>query len=329
MRIVVTGAAGFIGGVVVRQLVARGEQVVALVRDPARPGSLDPPSVEVVQSDLSEVETLTRQVDGTDALIHAAGSYRVGIPAAERAAMTDANVGATRRVLDAAIAAGVPRIVHVSTINAFGNTRGMVVDETFRRDPRNGFVSHYDETKWLAQEEAEARIAAGAPIVIAMPGATYGPGDHSGIGQQLGQASSGTLPFIALGALGISPVHVDDLAAGILATLDRGALGRAYALGGPNVRLIDALRIAARAGGRRLPRLTIPTVVLRVGTAIAPNLGAALGVRPNLREILRAADGVTYWASSARAASELGYHTRGLEPGIAEVFGNSAGAAGG
>ena len=81
-------------------------------------------------------------------------------------------MGSTARTLDAAIAAGVPRIVHVSTVNAFGDTHGKVVDETYRRDRRAGFLSWYDDTKYRAHLVAEARIEAGAPIVIvhARPG---------------------------------------------------------------------------------------------------------------------------------------------------------------
>src|SRR4029077_704577 len=103
-------------------------------------------------------------------VIHYAGSYRVGISASERPAMYEANVALTERVLDAAIALGIPRIVYVSTVNAFGNTKGRVPDETFRRDLADGFASYYDETKYQAHVAAEARIAAGAPIVIVMPG---------------------------------------------------------------------------------------------------------------------------------------------------------------
>ena len=100
---------------------------------------------------------------GAAGVIHIAGSYLVGIPASERPAMYEANVGATQRVLDAAIAAGVPRIVYISTVNVFGNTHGRIVDETYHRDLAEGFVSYYDETKYLAHVAAEARIEAGAP----------------------------------------------------------------------------------------------------------------------------------------------------------------------
>jgi dihydroflavonol-4-reductase len=320
-RVVVTGAAGFIGRSLVRQLAARGDHVIALVRDPELAGRTAGPSVELVASDLSDTAALTVVVLGADGLIHAAGSYRVGIPVSERPAMFDANVGTTERVLDAAIAVGVPRIVYLSSINAYGNTHGRIVDESYRRDPKDGFGSYYDETKWLAQLAAEERIANGAPIVIVQPGTTYGPGDHSSVGQQLLQAYLGTAPFIAMGQLGISPVHVEDLGAGILAALDRGKPGRTYALGGPNVRLKDAMGIAARAAGHGPPRLTIPTWFLRFGARLGPNLGGMFGLSPNLREILSASDGVTFWASSARAAAELGYRPRDLASGFADAFG--------
>ncbi len=306
MKVVVTGGSGFIGRVVVRQLAARGDQVVALVR-----------------SDLSDVERMTSVMRGADAVIHSAGSYRVGIPASERPAMLDANVGTTTRVLDAAEAAGVPRRIYVSTVGVLGNTHDQVVDETYRRDLKDGYLSYYDETKWLAHLDVERRIAAGAPVVSVLPGFVYGPGDHSAVGSQLLQAYLGTAPFVGLGGLGVSLVHVEDLAAGILAAVDRAGLGRAYILAGTNIRFIDAMRIAAAAGGRRAPRVRIPDVVLRIGAGLAPNLGARFGLDPNLREIVRSSMGVTFWASSARAAAELGYVTRDLPAGFADAFGGA------
>jgi dihydroflavonol-4-reductase len=326
VRVVVTGGAGFVGRSLVRRLLTRGDEVIALVRDPRdeRTAKLAGPSVELVGSDLRDPATLTAVMTGTDAVVHAAGSYRVGIPASERPAMYELNVAASERVLDAAIAAQVPRIVHVSTVNAFGNTKGRIVDETFRRDPSLGYVSYYDETKWLAHHAAELRAADGAPVMIVQPSQVYGRGDHSAIGAQLAAAYAGTLPFIGLGGIGIGFVHVDDLTAGIVAVLERGQVGRAYILGGPAIRLRDALATAARAGGKRLPRLVIPDLPLRIGATLLPNAGGLFGLSPNLREIVSASIGVTYWASPARAAAELGFTTRPLEEGLADTYGGTA-----
>ncbi|TAK01040.1 MAG: NAD-dependent epimerase/dehydratase family protein [Chloroflexota bacterium] len=317
-RIVVTGGAGFVGSAVCRVLHERGDQVVALVRDPGRAGrlrDLASEGVELIESDLSDLNRLAADLDAADAVIHAAGSYRVGITKVERGAMWDANVGATTAVLDAAEVAHVPRIVHVSTCGVFGDTRGEVVDESFRRDLRDGFASWYDETKYGAHEVAEQRIRAGAPVVIVLPSQVYGPGDQSAVGRQLRQAAAGRLGYTVLDAVGLGFVHVDDLAAGIVATLDRGRAGEAYVLSGPTARLRQAIEVAAAVGGHAPPRLRIPTGVLR---ALVP-IGGLIG-RHGLREIVDSGAGVTYWASSAKAHHELGFSPRGLEEGFRDTF---------
>jgi len=316
VRVIVTGGAGFVGRAVIRALNRRGDSAVALVRDPARTRDLAADGVELLADNLSDVARLTDRLRGADAVIHIAGSYRIGITKAEQPAMLDANVGTTTRLLEAARAARVPKIVYVSTVNIFGNTRGAVVDETFRRDVANGFLSWYDETKYRAHEVAEQAALAGAPIVIVLPSQVYGPGDHSGFGEQMRLASEGRLPYRALDEVGVGLVHVDDLAGGIVAALDRGTLGEAYVLSGPRTTLGEAVVVAARLAGRRPPRLRLPTGLLR---AMAP-LGRFIG-RPNLRELISASDGVTYWAPSDKAERELGFRPRAIETGLRDTFG--------
>lgn len=316
MRVWLSGGGGFVGGAVARLLRGRGDEVVAVVRDPSRATALAAIGAEPVAGDLASTEAIAAGMRGVDAVVHAAGSYRIGIPPTERAAMWDANVGTTTRVLDAATAAGVPRIAYVSTVNVFGNTRGRLVDESYVRDLRDGFLSWYDETKFRAHDAALERIAAGAPIVVAMPGQVYGPGDHSSVGEQLRLAGSGKLPYRAVEDVGVCLVHVDDLAAGIAAVVDRGRIGQAYVLAGPPIRLGEAIALAARLHGRRPPRLRIPTTALRV---LAP-LGRIIG-QPNLRELISSSAGVTYWASAGKAALELGFAPRPIEAGFRDTFG--------
>ena len=325
MRVVVTGGRGFIGGAVVRRLVGRGDTVVAIVRDPDAAGELASLGVELRRGDLARTMAIVDAMRGADAVIHLAGSYRVGIPASERPAMHDTNVGATNRVLDAASTANLERVVHVSTVNVFGNTKGRIVDERYRRDLADGFLSYYDETKFLAHRAVEERIATGAPAVIVMPGTTYGPGDHSAIGEQIEGAYRGTLPFRGFQGLGISAAYVEDLGAGIVAGLDRGRIGESYILAGENMRLGDAMDSAARLGGRKLPRLVLPDGVLRLASYAPAALARAAGQPDDLREVYAASAGVTYWASSAKAAGELGYTPRVLASGLRAWFGPSAG----
>jgi nucleoside-diphosphate-sugar epimerase len=320
MRVFVTGGAGFIGLAVVRRLVERGDRVMAVVRDPERATALTDLGVETRAGDLTRTAAIVDAMRGTDAAIHIAGMYRVGIPASMRPAMHDANVGATHRMIDATVTAGVDRLVYVSTVNALGNTRGRIVDERHRRDLADGFLSYYDETKYLAHRAVRERMDAGLPAVIVMPGVTYGPRDHSGTGEQLKGAHDGTLGYVALGDVGISAVYVEDVAAGIVGALDRGRIGESYVLAGENTRLRDAMAVAARIGGRGMPRLEIPTAMMRIGSKAPAFLARAAGLPDDLGEVLRASLGVTYWASSAKAATELGYRPRDLASGLRATF---------
>ena len=165
MKAFVTGGAGFVGGAVVRQLLARGDHVTAAVRDPHNAGSLGMSGAALVGLDLAAPDPapLVAAMEGADAVFHLAGSYRVGIRPGQRPAMWAANVTATGRVLDAAATTGVGRIVYTSTANVLGNTLGQLPDETFRRAQPPAFLSWYDETKYRAHLLAEERAANGAP----------------------------------------------------------------------------------------------------------------------------------------------------------------------
>jgi dihydroflavonol-4-reductase len=314
-RIWISGASGFVGRAVVRLLVERGDDVTTPVRDPRRAEGLAALGATVVEDDLADVRALTETFRDFDAGIHAAGEYRVGVRRSERGAMWDANVGLTTRVLDAAEDARLPRLVYVSTCNVFGNTHGRVVDEAFRRDLRDGFLSWYDETKYGAHEVVEQRIARGAPVVIVLPSQVYGPGDHSGYGEQLRLAFEGKLRYRALPGQALCLVHVDDLAAGIVAALDRGTIGESYILAGPPISYDDAVRLAAKLGGRKVP-FAIPKGLVQ---RLAP-LGPLIG-QPNLREVITASIDVTYLASAEKAERELGFRPRPVADGLRATFG--------
>ena len=171
--------------------------------------------------------------------------------------MYESNVNGTENVLDAAIEAGIARIVYVSTVNVFGNTKEQVVDESYQRDESEGFLSCYDETKYKSHQIAKDRIAKGAPIVIVQPGGVYGPGDHSELGNFIDQTRTGKLRAKAFPQLGFNLVYVDDVVDGILLALDKGKVGESYVLGGADRAhgrpdLED--RRAVRAGRRRRRR---------------------------------------------------------------------------
>jgi dihydroflavonol-4-reductase len=214
MKVFLTGGTGFIGGEVARRLRARGDDVVALVRTPGKATALSAIGCTLVQGDVADAGAVRRGLDGADAAIHGAAIYEVGILPSRRPAMYEANVTGTRTVLSAALDAGTPKVVYVSTIAAFGDTKGAVVDETYEHPGR--YTSYYDETKHLAHQEARRQIAAGLPLVVVQPGAVYGPGDHSVVGDLVHKLVKGRLPFVPFPAMGLNAVHRDDVADGIL-----------------------------------------------------------------------------------------------------------------
>ena len=182
-------------------------------------------------------------------------------------------------------------------------------------------MSYYDETKYLAHQAAQDRIKGGAPIVIVMPGQVYGPDDHSEASAQIAAAYAGKLRYTAFPTLGLAWVHVHDLADGIIAALDHGRPGESYVLAGDPRRMGDSVAVAARRGGRKPPRLTLPAVLLRLLAPINDRLGGLPGMPANLREVIRAGDGVTYWARHDKSTRELGFKLRGLEQGIIDTWG--------
>jgi dihydroflavonol-4-reductase len=319
MRIFLTGGTGFIGGHVARKLRERGDDVRALVRSLDKGRPLEQLGCELVAGDLADDAAIAEGLEGSDALIHGAAIYEVGIPADEHRRMYESNVLGTERVLGAALAAKTPKVVYVSTVGAFGNTHGEVVDESYQH-PGKEFTSYYEQTKYEAHQIAKRLIADGLPCVIVQPGGVYGPDDHSALGQQINQFLAGRMPLIAFPDLGMNMVHVEDVAAGILLALDRGTPGEAYVLGGEITTMRELIATVGRVADKKPPSRAVPTPVLKALTPVGGLVGKAMGQPPNLRELISSADGVTFWAKHDKAIAELGYSPRGLEAGLRETL---------
>ena len=260
-------------------------------------------------------------------MFHIGAIYKVGVKKSEADSLWEANVRGTERVLDAAHDAGVKRIVYTSTVNVFGNTGGQVVDESYRRDESDGFLSVYDETKYRAHLVAEDRIGRGYPIVIVQPGGVYGPNDHSELGNMIDQAARGKLPAKMFPEAGFMLVHVEDVADGHLLAHDKGEVGEAYVLAGEQTRMGEIVDRAAATAGRKPPRMTMPNGLIKLSAPLGPVIGPAMGFPPNLRELISVSAGVTYWAKDDKARSELGFQPRALDDGLRETIGAAPAAA--
>jgi dihydroflavonol-4-reductase len=320
MRVFVTGGTGFIGGQVVRKLRERGDEVRALVRSPDKGQALADLGCELVSGTLSNKDAIGAGMQGCEAAIHGAAVYEVGIPESEHRAMYEANVIGTENVLRAALEAKLPKVVYISTVGAFGNTKGQVVDESYEH-PGTSFTSYYEETKLEAHRLAKRLIAEeGLSCVIVQPGGVYGPQDHSAIGQQMNQFLAGRMPLIAFPDLGFNMVHVDDVAAGVLLALDKGKSGEAYVLGGQITTMRELVQTLARVAGKKAPRRALPTPLMKAMTPFGPIVGKVMGQGPNLRELISSADNVTFWAKHDKAMAELEYSPRGLEQGLRDTL---------
>jgi nucleoside-diphosphate-sugar epimerase len=320
VKVFITGATGFIGGRVARDLRARGDEVTCLVRSPEKGSELVALGCELLQGDLGDEAALRTGMDGVDAVIHGAAVYEVGIPKSEHEAMYEANVLGTERVLRAAMAAKISKVVYISTVAAFLNTRGEVVDETYVH-PADDYTSYYEETKVQAHRVARRLIdEEGLPCVIVQPGAVYGPGDHSALGSQMDQFLAGKMPMIAFPDLGMNLVYVDDAAEGVLQALDKGEIGESYVLGGQITTMREIIETLAGVSGKKAPKRAMPTALLRTLTPIGPLVGKVMNQGPNLSELISSADGVTFWAKHDKAMAQLDYSPRNLEQGLRDTL---------
>src|SRR5919109_2656241 len=320
MRVFVTGGTGFIGGHVVAKLRDRGDEVRALVRTPDQGAALAERGCQLVPGTLADKLVIREAMEGCDAAIHGAAIYEVGIPQSKRREMYEANVVGTENVLRAALEMKLDRVVYISTVGAFGNTRGRVVDESYEH-PGTEFTSYYEQTKHEAHRLAKRLIAEeGLPCVIVQPGGVYGPDDHSALGRQMSQFLAGRMPLIAFPDAGFNMVHVADVADGVLLALDKGKPGEAYVLGGQITTMRELISTLARVAGKKAPSRTLPIPLMKAMTPLGPIVGKLMGQGPNLRELISSADNVTFWAKHDKAMAELGYSPRGLEQALRDTL---------
>jgi len=318
VRVLVTGATGFIGGRLARRLLADGHEVVALVRDPARGGELAAAGAELVQADITDPASLPPAMAGVEAAFHLAAWYKVG--ARDRARARRINVEGTRNVLLAMGEAGVAKGVYTSSIAIYSDTRGREVEEGYRFTGRH--ISLYDATKAEAHwEVAVPALGEGLPLVIVQPGLVYGPGDTSAIGDLLRRYLRRKLPMVPRGPE-YCWAHVDDIVAGHLLALEKGRVGESYHLTGPRASLVEALELAERLTGVPAPRLRPGPAFFRAMSWLMQPVSWLLPLPTDLHpETLRVLAGATYLASSAKARRELGWACRGLEEGLGETLG--------
>ena len=314
----VTGGTGFVGAAVIRELLAHGHRVTALVRPGSDRRNLDGLSVALREGRLEDRESLVRAIDGAGALFHVAADYRFWVP--DRAAMFGANVDGTRTLMEAALAAGVPRIVYTSSVAVLGRTPDRTGADETTPVAYDQMIGPYKQSKFRAEEAVRDLIATrGLPCIIVNPSAPVGPRDvkPTPTGRMVLDAARGRLP--AYVDSGLNVVHVEDVAIGHRLAFERGTIGERYVLGGENVVLGDLLRAIARFAGRRGPLVQLPIGPLVPLAHALQAFGRMTGIAPPLTPDLLRMARHRMWFSSAKAAHDLGYRARPTEDAIADA----------
>jgi nucleoside-diphosphate-sugar epimerase len=316
MKYFLTGATGFIGARVARQLAEAGHQVVVVVRSPNKAQNLADLRIAIHKGDVTDKESMRAPMAGVDGVFHIAGWYKIGVR--DKRPAEQINVQGTRNVLELMRELGIPKGVYTSTLAVNSDTHGKLVDETYRYDGPH--LSEYDRSKWAAHQVAEQFIAGGLPLVIVMPGLVYGPGDTSSVRTTLIQYLQRKLPMIPRGSA-FSWAHVDDIARGHILAMEKGVPGESYIIAGPTSTLEDALVLAEQITGVPAPRLRAAPGLLK---AMSRLMGVVEKVVPvpdaYSAEYLRINAGVTYIGDNAKARRELGYNPRPLKVGLAETL---------
>lgn len=317
MKYFVTGATGFVGGRVVRQLIEAGHQVVAVVRTPAKAKDLRALGVDVQQGDVTDRESMREPMRGTDGVFHIAGWYKVGVK--DKSEGEKINIQGTRNVLELMQELGIRKGVYTSTLAVNSDTHGKLVDETYHYTGPH--LSEYDRTKWVAHYEvADPLIAQGFPLVIVQPGVIYGPGDTSSVHTTFVQYLQRKLPLIPAHTA-FSWAHVDDIARGHILAMEKGTAGQSYIIAGPTHSLVEALHEARDITGVPLPRLVASPGLMKTMAATMSVVEKVIPVPESYSsEYLRVSAGVTYIGSNAKARRELGYDPRPLTEGLTETL---------
>ncbi|HEX4322401.1 MAG TPA: hopanoid-associated sugar epimerase [Acidobacteriaceae bacterium] len=306
MKIFVTGATGFVGHHVARELAAQGAELRLLVRKTSNLANLEGIAGETHIGDLSEPDTIKPALVDCEALMHVAADYRLWIP--DPKAMYRANVDGTRELLRLASEAGVRRVVYTSSVATMGfRSDGLIVNEDTPVSLDN-MVGHYKRSKFLAEQEAITAAQAGQQVMILNP--TTPIGSHDAKPTPTGRIFVDFLnrKFPAYVDTGLNLVDVEEVARTHASALETGTPGRRYILGGENLTLKQILDKMSAITGIPSPTVEIPFAIAAAYAFFEENItGRLMGKEPRatLEEVQMGRKKM--FASSARAQQELGF----------------------
>ena len=304
MTTLVTGASGFLGSHVTRQLVARGETVRVLLRASSNNRAIADLPLEYITGDLRDPASLARALSGVQRVFHVAADYRLW--AKRKQDIYDSNVGGTKNLLDAAKRAGVSQFIYTSTVATIAVDRPEHPTE-FTDAKLEEMVGHYKRSKWQAEREVLDAAKQGFPAIVAMPTTPVGPWDWkpTPTGKIILDFLNGKMPGYV--ETGLNFVGVEECAAGHLLISEKGKVGERYLLGAENLTLKEMLDALAKITGMSAPKLKIPHG-LALGVAYASTVfSRLLGREPGIPvEGVKIARHMMF-VNATRAQKELGF----------------------
>lgn len=315
--ILVTGATGHIGNVLIRKLVEKGEKVRALVWRGEDVTPIQGLDVEAVEGDVLDPESLKPAFKGVDKVFHLAGI--ISIMPGKNTLVQRVNVEGTRNILAAAVRAGVKRLVYTSSIHAIHRApHGTTIDETLPFDPENHYGA-YDRSKAEASLEVQKAVAQGLDAVIVCPTGVIGPYDYrrSEMGEVIRGAAEAKPMFYIEGAYDF--VDVRDVAEGMLLAEAKGRIGESYLLSGHKITVRDLIESVRGVTGKAFASIKIPFSLAQFVARFTPTYYRWTKAKPRITpyslEVLRSNANISH----AKATRELGYHPRPVRETIADT----------
>jgi dihydroflavonol-4-reductase len=314
MNTLVTGATGFVGCHVARQLAAAGENVRVLARKGSSMALLDGLGVEIHEGDLRDASSLRSAMNGVRRVFHVAADYRLW--ARDPREIYESNVTGTRNLLESARAAGIEKFVYTSTVATIVAPQDGNLPNEESRTGLGDMIGHYKRSKHLAETEAVRAAKDGLPVVIVNPTTPVGPGDAkpTPTGRIIVDFLNGRMPAYVDTGLNFAPV--EDVARGHLLAAEKGKIGERYILGGRNMTLKEILAVLAGICGRPAPRIHLPHAVALGAAHIDSFVSRMLDREPRIP-----LDGVrmarhSMFVDGSRAERELGYHPGPVEAAL-------------
>lgn len=320
MKILLTGATGFIGSAILRQLIQRGDNVRVLVRPNSNQQNLIGIDCEIFLGDLNDLGSIELAIKDCQVLIHVAADYRLW--ALNPNEITTTNVSGTRNVMTAAINANVERVVYTSSVATLGKIRDNIPANEDTPSSLSDMIGVYKKSKFLAEREVRRMIVnESLPAIIVNPSAPIGPRDlkPTPTGQVIIKAANGEIP--AYIKTGLNVVHVDDVARGHLLALEKGVIGERYILGGENLTFKEILELVSKCTNKAAPFFSIPpSVVLPIAYLVQAWASITKSSEPFVTvDGLQMAKQVMYYDSN-KAELELGYRSRSAKEAIQDAI---------